>query len=217
MPPHPVTQLHENMLWPSTQVPPFWHGLEIHSIVSTNTNKYKYLIFITDRERSTREGYVLTHVCPAIHPSVPLSVHTWGGGGTPARSRRGVPQPGPDGGYPTLGTPPVRPGQGVPCRGVPCRGYPSLSTPPSDLAGGTLLGSSILLGGTLPGVCHLGYPSHRTWLGGTLLGDPTSGTPSHQIWPGGPGREGYPTSGNPPPQSDLVGGGTPARGVPHLS
>ena len=28
--------------------------------------------FITDRERSTREGYVLTRVCPSIR----LSVHT---------------------------------------------------------------------------------------------------------------------------------------------
>ena len=39
-------------------------------------------ILVTDRVRSTREGYVLTRVCP--------SVHNRGGGGTPARSNWGV-------------------------------------------------------------------------------------------------------------------------------
>ena len=45
------------------------------------------LIF-TDRVRSTREGYVLTRVCP----SIVLSVHTWGRGGSSQGG--GVPQPG---------------------------------------------------------------------------------------------------------------------------
>ena len=39
-------------------------------------------ILITDRVRSTREGYVLTHVCPSVCPD--------GGGGTPARSDGGI-------------------------------------------------------------------------------------------------------------------------------
>ena len=50
------------------------------------------VIFI-DRVRSTREGYVLTRVCPSII----LSVHTWwgrgtpgGGGGTPPQITDGV-------------------------------------------------------------------------------------------------------------------------------
>ena len=69
--------------------------------------------FITDRVRSTREGYILTRVCS----SMILSVHTYGGG-TPARSRQGgtparSSQGGtPTGRYPTLG-PPVRPGRGT--------------------------------------------------------------------------------------------------------
>ena len=58
--------------------------------------------FITDRVRSSREGYVLTRVCP--------SVHNWG---------RGVPQPGPDGGIPQPGPDggggtPIQPWRGVP-------------------------------------------------------------------------------------------------------
>ena len=53
-------------------------------------------MIITDRVRSTREGYVLTRVCPSIRPSV-------------HKGRGGVPQPGPDRGVPQLGVPP---GQG---------------------------------------------------------------------------------------------------------
>ena len=70
----------------------------------------------TDRVRSTREGNVLTRVCPSICLSTlgvghPNQVQV---GSTPARSSRGggVPQPGP-------------------AQGVPHLGYP----PPSDLAG----------------------------------------------------------------------------------
>ena len=50
--------------------------------------KLKYLVqstIVTDRVRSTREGYVLTLVCPSIC----LSTGGGGGGGTPARSIRG--------------------------------------------------------------------------------------------------------------------------------
>ena len=87
----------------------------------------------TDRVRSTREGYVLTRVCPSVCPHLrgggyPSQVQV--GGGTPARSSWGYPDWGtplwvppcqtwqggtPMGGYPTSGTPPpVRIGRGVP-------------------------------------------------------------------------------------------------------
>ena len=51
------------------------------------------LFFITDRVRSTREGYVLGRVCPSVCLSTP-------GGGYPSPGPGGVPQPGP-GGYPS--------------------------------------------------------------------------------------------------------------------
>ena len=47
---------------------------------------------ITDRVRSTREGYVLTRVCPSVCPR---------GSTPPVQAGRGVPRPGPDGGYPS--------------------------------------------------------------------------------------------------------------------
>ena len=53
------------------------------------------VMFVTDCVRSTREGYVLTRVCPSVCPQV---------GGYLARSRRGTPWPGPGGGYPAGGT-----------------------------------------------------------------------------------------------------------------
>ena len=61
---------------------------------------------VTDRVRSTREGYVLTHVCPSVCP------HLEGG----------VPQPGPGGGegYPSQ----VQAGGGTPTGGG--------GTPPSS-------------------------------------------------------------------------------------
>ena len=73
----------------------------------------------TDRVRSTREGYVLTRVCPSICLST-------GGWGVPHLAR-GVPQPGPARGAP---------GQvwwgGVPQGGVPPgRGYPQQWYPPA--------------------------------------------------------------------------------------
>ena len=40
------------------------------------------LIHFTDRLRSMREGYVLTRVCPSIHPSVCPHLGGWGGGYT---------------------------------------------------------------------------------------------------------------------------------------
>ena len=79
-----------------------------------------YLLF-TDRVRSTRKGYVLTRVCPSVCLSTPR-------GGTLARSRSrggGNPDQVQAGGYPTSGTPPVRPGWGgTPAGLVPHLGYP---------------------------------------------------------------------------------------------
>ena len=86
----------------------------------------------TDRVRSTREGYVLTRICP----SVCLSTGGYPGqvqmGGTPARSDGGVPQPGPTGtwgGVPPAGMGYPKPGLtgGILARsdrGVPEVGYP---------------------------------------------------------------------------------------------
>ena len=85
-------------------------------------------IIITDRVRSTREDYVLTRVCPSIHPSVCLSTP----GGYPSQVQTG--------GYPSQ----VQVG-GTPAR---CWGVPHLGYPLSDLAGGILC----------QGVPHLGYP-----------------------------------------------------------
>ena len=95
-----------------------------------------YELFITDRVRSTREGYVLTRVCPSVCPQ----------GGNPARSRQrgeGVPQPGLDGGGwagvpwpgPTGGVPWPGPTWGVPKVGSPLEGmgYPQ----PARSDGGT--------------------------------------------------------------------------------
>ena len=129
----------------------------------------KFSPLITDRVRSTWEGYVLTRVCPSIN----LSIHTQGG--TSARSSWG------GGGVPHLGYLPIRPGRG---------GYPTSGTPPSYLAGG---GGGTLMGGyptsgTPPGpgqgypdrgVPHLRYPPVRPGQGGTR-------------WRGG----WYPTSGS---------------------
>ena len=115
---------------------------------------------ITDRVRSTREGYVLTRVCPSICLSTP-------GGGYPSQIQMGVPLLK---GYPTLSTPPpfylvggtppqvpppsIRPGWGVPP-----------PPPPSDLAGGYPRP-----GGNPPQVTP--PPPHQTWPEG---GYPTSG------------------------------------------
>ena len=117
---------------------------------------------VTDRVRSTRESNVFSLFTP--------------GGGTPARSRRGVypsqVQVGGgylDGGYPTSDTPLSRTWpEGYPGRGVPHLGYP-----PSDLVWGY----------PSRGVPHLGYPSIRPGRGVPHLGYP----------PIKPGWGGYPT------------------------
>ena len=142
------------------------------------------LIIFTEPVRSTREGYVLTRVCPSII----LSVHPWGGG-YPSQVHVGrVP-------HPTLGTPPIRPGQGVSLLGVPQQGelplpggYPTSGTPLLDLA-------RVYPQATPAG----GYPS--------------SGTPIRPCW-GYPCQRGYPTLGT--PLLDLAGEYPPPPGVPHL-
>ena len=119
-------------------------------------------IFITDHVRSTREGYVLTRVCPSICLSTPRRR-----GGTPARFRQGevpqpggVPEPGPGGGYPTSGTP-----------------------PPSDLAGGGTLTGGYLAGGyPNRGVPHLRYPPVRPGQGGVPRPGGGGGTPLSSTW-----------------------------------
>ena len=106
------------------------------------------LSFITDRVRSTREGYVLTHVCPSIHPSVcwypparssqgqgtPARSRWGGGGGSPARSSWG-------GGVTHLarGGTLARSRQGVP-RGThqPGMGYPMAGVQPPSPQHGVL-------------------------------------------------------------------------------
>ena len=174
--------------------------------------------FVTDRVRSTREGYVLTRVC--------LSVHTWGG--TPARSRRGggYPSQVQVGGYPSQvqagggGVPQPGPGKG----GCPSQvqvGGPHLGYPPSDLAGGGL---------PQWGVPHLRYPPIRPGQGVPQWGIPQRGVPHlgyppsdlargvpHLRYPPSDLARGYPnggylTSGTAP--SDLAGG-YPDGGVPH--
>ena len=120
---------------------------------------------ITARVRSTREGNVLTRVCPSVCPQgggVPVSHNALqhfpechgaaGGGGT---------LPGPaQGGYP---------GRGVPCQ-VQLGG-----TLPGPARGGTLAGGYPGWGVPWPG----GYPGQGVpWPGGTLAGGvPGQGVP----------------------------------------
>ena len=106
-----------------------------HNVPTTGVMGH-VLEIITDRVRSTREGYVLTRVCPSVCLSTP-------GRGYPGQVQPGgVPQPGPGegttarsryggtpmggtqiGGTPTGGTlpwvPPIRPGRGYPTLGIP--------------------------------------------------------------------------------------------------
>ena len=149
---------------------------------------------ITDRARSTREGNVLTRVCPSICLPTP------GGGGTLARSR-GYPSQVQWGGWPGWG--------GTPARGTPRR------VPLSDLAGGTHLGYPPLnLAGGYP--CRREYRTSGTPLSDLARGYPTSGTP-RQTWQGVPLPGGYPTLDTPPPPSDLIMRvALPGGGVPHL-
>ena len=57
---------------------------------------------ITDRVHSTREGYVLTRVCPSVHNRGGRGVSRPGPYGVPqpGLTRVGVPQPDPERGYP---------------------------------------------------------------------------------------------------------------------
>ena len=122
------------------------------------------ILIITDRVRSTREGYVLTRVCPSVCLSTPRGVtparSRWGGG-TPAKSRWGVPCQG----VPLLeGTPPqvppIEPGWGVllpegtplwvPPSGLAWQGYPP-RVPPCQAWPGVVP----LPGGTPPRVEYL--------------------------------------------------------------
>ena len=67
------------------------------------------IVLITDRVRSTREGYVVTRVCPSVCLST--------GGGFPSQIQPGgVPQPGLARGYPTW------PGEGYPSQVQPEEG-----------------------------------------------------------------------------------------------
>ena len=180
-------------------------------------------MIFTARVRSTREGNVLTSVCPSIHPSVcpqggvPISHNALqhfpecheaargvpgpppGGGGTRVRYPRGYPDP--PGGtrvrYPPGGTRTPRGGTRVryPPWGVPRppRGYPGQVPPPQ---GGTQTPPGGYLGQVPP---PGGYP------------DPPGGYPGQVPPPRGgvPGPRGVPGSGTPP-------GGVPGppRGVP---
>ena len=122
-------------------------------------------LFFTDRVRSTREGYVLTRVCPSVilHSVCP---HLGGGGGYPSQAQLegGYSSQVQAGGYPSQvwgggGGGVSQPG---PDRGV--WGYPTSGIPPSDLARG------YPDGGTPPWVLHPVTPG----CGGTPMG---GGTP----------------------------------------
>ena len=76
------------------------------------------LNIFTDRVRSTREGYVLTRVCPSVHT----------GGGDPSQVQVG-------GGYPCQVQPWIPPLVRA-GGGYPDRGYPTSGTPLLDLAKG---------------------------------------------------------------------------------
>ena len=148
-----------------------------------------------------REGYVLIRVCPSLCPHLggeyPSQVQPGGGGvpqpgsggdgGTPARSRWGVPQLGPGGWYPGKGC--------TPAGGTP-------STPQPGQWGGTLaMGTP----GTTPLARSVGVP-HR----GTLMGVPwvppgqvSGGTPVGVPW------QGYPLYPPPGQWGGYSGGGVP--------
>ena len=170
-----------------------------------STHAFELCLF-TARVRSTREGNVLTRVCPSIN----LSVHRGGGYPYPIMlcniSQNAMRQRW--GGYPDPGYPP---GSGTPPGGypgqVPPGGYPGQVPPP-----GGVPRSGTPQGGTRVRYPPGGYPGQVPPPGGYLgqvppQGVPRSGTP----W-GVPrsGTRGVPRSGTPPrgvPRSD-----TPPRG-----
>ena len=132
-----------------------WYGCLLRDYIPHYFVDIGVLLLLPTAYVVRREGNVLTRVCPSFCLSTP------GVGGTPVRSRQGVPLPGPGRGVPLPGSgdtpagwvphldyPPIRPGVG----GTPTGGTPP-QVPPSDLAvWGTLTG------GTPPQVpphCHL--------------------------------------------------------------
>ena len=149
-------------------------------------------LLITARVRSTREGNVLTRVCPSIHPSVCPR-----GGGYPYPimlcniSQNAMRQGGylapPGGGYQGPGTPWGGTEVWVP----PLGGYRGLGTPPGGYRGlGTPPGGGTEVWVPPRGVPRFGYP-------------PGGGT---KVWvppPGGVPRFGY------PPWGGYRGPGTP--------
>ena len=171
----------------------------------------------TARVRSTREGNVLTSVCPSIHPSVcpqggvPISHNALqhfpecheaaAGGGYPDPPRGGTRSGTPPGGVTRVRYPP----RGLPGSGTPPGGYP-VRYPP-----GGLPGSGTPRGGTRvrypPGGTRVRYPPWggtrlRYLGGGTRVRYPPGGT--RVRYPPG----GVPGSGTPP------GGGTQLRYPP---
>ena len=130
-------------------------------------------LFITARVRSTREGNILTRVCPSIN----LSVHR---GGYPypivlcnisqnAMRQRGGTQT-PPGGYPGQVPPRGVPGSGTPRGGTQVRyppgGVPGSGTPPGGYPGQVPPGGEgVPRSGTPPG----GYPDPPP-RGGTQVG-----------------------------------------------
>ena len=138
-----------------------------HYFLSFSSMRQILFTFITDRVRSTREGYVLTRVCPSIR----LSVHR---GGTPP-GRGGVPQPGPAGGVP---------GPGSDQGGTPARSMGGLQPGPTGWGiprrGGGEYPSLVQWGGypAPPGrsTPQQGYPPPPRWRWGTWYGMPLAFT-----------------------------------------
>ena len=159
---------------------------------------------ITARVRSTREGNVLTRVCPSIN----LSVHRGGGVPISHNALQHFPEcheavggyPDPPGGVPGSGTPPGGyPGQVPPRVPGPPRGVPRSGTFPP---GGTQVRYHPPGGGTRVRYPPGGVPGPPR--GGTRVRYPPGGYPSQVPPPGG-----YP---DPPPGGYL--GQVSPRGVP---
>ena len=149
------------------------------------------LLYVRGQWTFLPTAYVVRGKVMFWHGSVCLSTPR---GGTWARSRWGVPKPGPGGGGvpepgPGGGVPKPGPGGGVPQPG-PGGGYPNWGVP------------------------NLRYPPIRPGQGGTQWGVPTSGTPP----PIRPSQGVYPDGGSTPPlvppRSDLARG-VPSVRVPH--
>ena len=124
---------------------------------------------ITARVRSTREGNVLTRVCPSVCPQggYPYPIMLCNISQNAMGQLGGVPCQVQLGGYPARSSPGGYPGWGVPWPG----GYPGRG---GTLAGGTLAGGVPWPGGTLAGGVPWpgGYPGQGGTLarGGTQLG-----------------------------------------------